>query len=188
MKQNLRFKDVFLDDQEDSYGYSSLEKFIKRNRERKETKLLKKKRTNNSKNRVKRPGGRKISNRFAVIDPNSYEVIRFFDNITQLENYTGIKQIYGRIHRYENYNLNARVSPNISGYIIVRWTDSEVLSMDRDKFIEFIQARVKGWMIFNQFDRIRENIKSFDDYTLDKLFNYLNKVENINSKNLLKND
>jgi hypothetical protein len=68
---------------------------------------------------------------------------------------------------------------------VVRWNDKEVFGFDHDTFINFIHERVKGWMIINQMDRIRENISSIDSYTLNKLFNYLAKVEDVNSDKLL---
>ena len=162
-----QFRDAFLD--EDEYGFSSLSKFLARNKKR----ILQKKR---KKIKPKKPYsklGRKVSNRYAIIDPSNYEVVRFFDSIHQLENYTGLKLLYMRIRNYENYNVNSRAAPVIKGYIVVRWVDKEVLGLDLDDFVEFLHERARGWMIINQFDRIRKNIKSIDSVTLKRLYKYL---------------
>ena len=183
----LRFKDVHLDQDEETYGFSTLEKFINRNRNRSRKKPIKKievKRKDKNRNK----GGRKVSNRYAIIDPDNYEIVRFFDGITQVENYTGLKALATRLHHYEKYNVSSRASPFINGYIVVRWKDKEVLGLDRDDFLKFLHSRAIGWIVISQFDRIRQNIQSIDKESLSKLFNYLKKVEHINSRKLLEDE
>ncbi len=177
-KQMIRRHDALLD--EDDYGFSSLEKFRRRN----EQKILNKKRAKQRKRamrNVKSNAGRKIGNRYAIIDPHSYDITRFFDSITQLENYFGIKKIYPRLHRFERYRVSLRATPNIKGFIVVRWKDKEALGLDRDEFEQMLLDKVRGWLIINQFERIRANMEDVDTETQGKLFKYLDKIERMDS-------
>jgi hypothetical protein len=173
---------TFYEDDSDDYGFKTLQKFL--DRKKNPPKIGRpRKRGSNKGSRPKKSYknvGRSIENRYAIIDPVTYLPQRFFDNIQQLQNYFNLGRLQPRIYDYEHHKVSVRSNPTIKGYIVVRWKDKEVFSFDHEQFVKFLQDRVKGWMIINQMDRIRENIQSIDKETLDKLFKYLNKIENIN--------
>lgn len=176
--------------EEEDYGFKSLQKFLDRKKNPPKIGRPKKRGTKKG-TRTKASyanAGRKMENRYAIIDPSNYEVQRFFDNIVQLQNYFNMGSLYSRTREYEKYQVNVRSTPLIKGYIVVRWTDKEVFSMDREAFINFLHDRVRGWMVINQMERIRENMSSIDNDTVKRLFNYLSKVEDVNSHRLLKDE
>lgn len=180
----IKYKAVFYDQDEEKYGYSSLEKFLQRN----EARILAKKRPVGRPIKDRRKTGRKIGNRYAIVDPSNYQIVRFFDSMGQLENYLGMGNLHSRLYNYTRYKVSATASPLIKGFIVTTWRDNETLGLDRDDLEEMIYGKIKGWMIATQFERIRENIGNIDSVTLDKLFKYLQKVEHIDSRKLLEDE
>jgi len=132
--------------------------------------------------------GREPLNRYAIFNPNTYELVRIFDSISQLENYTNITGLCSRVKIYEKYERSRRGDTTIFGHVVVRWRDDDVRGLSRDEFLQFLEDKALGWMVLHQFERIRLNIATIDKYTLNKLFNYIKKIEDNESHKLLSDE
>lgn len=122
--------------------------------------------------------GAKPYNRYALLDPVTYEVVRTLDSLAKIEAYSGLKKLYGRLHLYENYKIQVEAKPTLFGYIVVRFNDDEVRGKSNDEIVEMLHQKAKGWMIATTMERIRQNFNKLDQDALDKLFKYLEKIDN----------
>lgn len=189
--------DYFVPDEKDFLGTDDIEDFDKRLKQIKLNKSRKNfARRRANKNRyekkkkaawpyklktptMKNGGGKKKQYRYAMVDPITFEIFRLFDNVIQLENYTGFKRLGARINNYSRAHLSPKSEPTIFGYVVVRYEPKEVFGMEREFFLEFIFNKARRHLIIAIFDRIKHKIVDMDEDTINKLFNYLHKVDSI---------
>jgi len=119
--------------------------------------------------------GRKES-RYAIMEPDNYLIVRYFDNLRQLENFIELSKLSGRLYLYENYKINETSSPTIKGYIIIKWKDNDVAGMDNNAIIEFLYNKVRGYMVISELNKIKPMLKDVDENTINEIFKSLNMI------------
>lgn len=164
MGRRVKAKVVKYDDSEDDYGFKTLKKFIEKNKER----------LNNPKPNL----GRKTSNRYAIIEPHNFTLVRLFNDIKSLGLYLDLKGIRIRVHNYFKL-AEGDYSQLIKGYIIVKFTDDDTEDMDNTEFEQYIRSKCVKRIVSIKMDRIKGNLYNMNHRTVDELNKLLTKIDEL---------
>lgn len=128
----------------------------------------------------------KPSLNFIAIDPNTYQIVRIFKGVYELEFATNRKNLQPLLHKYTRNQLGKSGSPLLCGWIVVQLDDSELEGKSLEQLQKIVQRKAIDKILMIQMQRIRDNLISFTQKEKELIFKFLSNAEspNVNDINI----
>jgi hypothetical protein len=120
----------------------------------------------------------------ACIDPNSYNLVKIFESIVEMEYETNQKNLQPKLHRYFKNQHGKNGSPTVCNWIVVPFKKNEMEDVTLEDFQNMIRNRAAEKIIYCQMTRIKDNMESFDNEEKQKIIQFLANAESSNPKDI----
>jgi len=119
-----------------------------------------------------------------AIDPNTYQIVRIFRGVYELEFATNRKNLQPLLHKYIRNKLGKAGSPLLCGWIIVKIDDSDLENKSLEQLQKLVQRKAINKIVMIQMQRIRDNLKSFTQGEKELIFKFLANAESPNKNDI----